>query len=174
MSAHSGTGCMFCEGASAPPTILLQSPRWNLYRHADPTPIAGWMMVATRHHDTGLDVMCPQESAELGVILRAMSIAVRAVTGGERVYALTYNEAVQHLHLHAIPRFAADARTKSWALADFYRAVQASPELAVPADVATDTAESIVQHLLSQVQTDPLLERVGFARLSTAPISSTP
>jgi diadenosine tetraphosphate (Ap4A) HIT family hydrolase len=123
--------CPFCKVSQ---TVYLESPRWRLMRHLDPVPIAGWMMIASRAHRSGLDAMTDEEAAEVGTILAAVAAAVRSVTGAERTYGVTFNEAVPHLHLHVIPRHAGDPSTTSWALADRYRAT-ARKELA-PADAA--------------------------------------
>ena len=130
MSAPSAT-CPFCSGTQ---TVYLESARWQLLRHADPVPLAGWMMVAARAHRAGVDEMDADEQREIGIILAEVARAVRAETGCERTYSITFNEAVRHLHLHVIPRHAGDDSTTSWALADRYRAT-ARKERA-PADSA--------------------------------------
>lgn len=124
--------CPFCARSQ---TVYLESDRWLLLRHADPVPIAGWMMIAAREHRGGLDELNPIEQGELGTIAAEVARAVRAETGCERTYAITFNEAVRHLHLHVIPRHAGDGSTTSWALADRYRAT-ARGEIAAadPAD----------------------------------------
>lgn len=113
------SGCPFCAHAQ---TVYLASDRWELLRHADPVPLAGWMMVASRRHLAGLDSMGADEQAELGRVLAEVARAVREVTGCARTYSISFNEAVPHLHLHVIPRHAHDETTKSWMLADRYRA----------------------------------------------------
>jgi len=145
--------CPFCDRKQ---TIYLESPRWWLLRHADPVPIAGWMMLATRAHRGGLDEMTAEEAAEAGVILAQLARAVRAETGCERTYSITFNEAVRHLHLHVIPRHAADDSTTSWALADRYRAT-ARKERA-PAD--TDEAERAARAIAARAL--PALSSLGF------------
>lgn len=121
--------CPFCAGAQ---TVYLSSERWQVLRHADPVPLAGWMMVASRQHLAGLDAMGPDEQSELGRVLAEVARAVRAVTGCARTYSISFNEAVPHLHIHLIPRHADDETTKSWSLADRYRATARRD--AAPAD----------------------------------------
>lgn len=115
--------CPFCLGRFEP---LLETARWRLVRHADPAPTAGWMMLATRAHRVGPWALDDEESADLGPLVRAVSRAIREVTGAERVYLLGFNEAVPHMHLHLVPRHAATPETAGWALADHYRSVAAS------------------------------------------------
>jgi len=139
MSANTPT-CPFCERRQ---TVYLESPRWQLLRHADPVPLAGWMMVAARAHRAGVDEMDADEQREIGTILAEVARAVRAETGCERTYSITFNEAVKHLHLHVIPRHAGDDSTTSWALADRYRATARKERDAAPADDAERTARAV-------------------------------
>jgi diadenosine tetraphosphate (Ap4A) HIT family hydrolase len=39
------------------------------------------------------------------------------------VYAIAFGEGAPHLHLHLIPRFAADPTSTAWSVADLYRDV---------------------------------------------------
>jgi hypothetical protein len=111
--------CPFCPPSQR---VYLSSPRWNLLRHLDPVPLAGWMMIATREH--------------------------RAETGCERTYTISFNEAVPHLHVHVIPRHASDPSTTSWALADRYRATaRREADAANPAD-AERVAEAVAARAL--------------------------
>ena len=132
--------CPFCERRQ---TVYLESPRWQLLRHADPVPLAGWMMVAARAHRAGVDEMDADEQREIGTILAEVARAVRAETGCERTYSITFNEAVKHLHLHVIPRHAGDDSTTSWALADRYRATARKERDSAPAEDAERTARAV-------------------------------
>lgn len=152
-TAVEGT-CPFC---SVSQTVYLESPRWRLLRHLDPVPIAGWMMVVTREHRSGLDALSPEEAAEVGPILSAIAASVRAITGAERTYGITFNEAVKHLHLHVIPRHASDPSTTSWALADRYRATARGEVAAAPAEEAERVAVAVAEHAIER------LRSLGFA-----------
>ncbi|MFM1867917.1 MAG: hypothetical protein RL591_1325 [Planctomycetota bacterium] len=155
----SGT-CPFCPAAQR---VYLESPRWVLQRHVDPVPIAGWMMVASRAHRSGLDEMTPEEAGEIGTILSALAAAVRAITGCERTYSITFNEAVKHLHLHVIPRHASDPTTTSWALADRYRSTARGEVAAADPKVAETTAEAIARHMMEVgAARSTALAQVGF------------
>ena len=132
--------CIFCARSQR---VYLESPRWLLMRHADPVPLAGWMMVAARAHRGGLDELDAGEAQELGRVLAAVAAAVRAETGCERTYSITFNEAVRHLHLHVIPRHASDASTTSWALADRYRATARGEAAAARPEDAERTALAV-------------------------------
>jgi diadenosine tetraphosphate (Ap4A) HIT family hydrolase len=134
------SGCVFCALSQK---VYLESPRWLLMRHADPVPLAGWMMVAARAHRGGLDELDADEGRELGRVLASVATAVRAETGCERTYSITFNEAVRHLHLHVIPRHASDASTTSWALADRYRATARGEVAAASPEDAERTAQAV-------------------------------
>ena len=145
--------CPFCVRSQ---TVYLESDRWLLLRHADPVPIAGWMMIAAREHRGGLDELNAQEQGELGVIAAEVARAVRAETGSERTYAITFNEAVRHLHLHVIPRHAADGTTTSWALADRYRSTARGETAPAEPSDAERRARAIAERAL------PALRGLGF------------
>jgi diadenosine tetraphosphate (Ap4A) HIT family hydrolase len=83
--------CPFCARRQ---TVYLESPRWQLLRHADPVSLAGWMMVASRAHRSGVDDLDELEQREVGAILAEVARAVRAETGADRTYSITFNEAV--------------------------------------------------------------------------------
>jgi len=150
----SPSGCVFCDRGQR---VYLESPRWLIMRHADPVPTAGWMMVVARAHRGGLDELDAGEASELGQVLAAVAAAVRAETGAERTYGITFNEAVRHLHLHVVPRHAADAGTTSWALADRYRATARGEIAPASADSAERTARAVARRAA------PALSLLGFA-----------
>lgn len=145
--------CPFCARRQ---TVYLESPRWQLLRHADPVPLAGWMMLASRAHRGGVDEMDESEQREVGVVLATIAGAVRAETGAERTYSITFNEAVRHLHLHVIPRHASDASTTSWALADRYRSTMRGELGAASPEDAERIARAIALRCL------PALAQLGF------------
>lgn len=58
-----------------------------------------------------------------GTIKKATEL-VKNLTGCDRVYVISFGEAVRHLHLHLVPRFGNDPSTESWKIADKYRLMQ--------------------------------------------------
>jgi len=142
VSVPTGGTCPLCTVAATP---YLESPRWLLLRHADPSPIAGWMMLVTRAHREGPHALEREEQAELGALVAAIAAAVRAATGCERTYLISFNEAVPHMHLHVVPRHATDPTTTSWSLADRYRDTAAGRTAAVDPAVADDTARAVAR-----------------------------
>ncbi len=113
-------------------------------------------MLAARAHRSGLEAMSPEEADEIGSVLRALAEATRIVSGADRIYSITFNEAVPHLHIHIIPRFIAAPQTQSWTLADFYRGIVAGREKAVDPVEALDMAQRIATEFIR------LLPRIPF------------
>jgi diadenosine tetraphosphate (Ap4A) HIT family hydrolase len=75
-----------------------------------------------------------QEACGWGPAVRHASQLVQQLTGCERVYGIAFGEGAPHLHLHLIPRHAADPASAAWSVADLYRAVAAGER--PPADPA--------------------------------------
>ena len=99
---------------------------WLLRHHPDPAPLAGWLLLDARRHLGGPLAFTDLEAAAWGTAVRHASQLVQTLTGCERVYAIAFGEGAPHLHLHLIPRFAADPDSAAWSVADLYRAVVAA------------------------------------------------
>lgn len=82
-------------------------PRWRV-AHAFGTALPGWLVVLPRRHVLALDELTPDEAADLGPLLRAVTSALRVVTGCEKTYVALFAEAegFGHVHFHVIPRHA--------------------------------------------------------------------
>jgi hypothetical protein len=48
---------------------------------------------------------------------------LQKLTRCDRVYAIAFGKGARHMHLHLIPRFAAEPASEAWKVADLYRAV---------------------------------------------------
>lgn len=97
---------------------------WLLRHHADPAPLAGWLLLDSVRHLGGPADFTAAEASAWGPAVQWASALVRQLTGCERVYAIAFGEGAPHLHLHLIPRFGADPHTAAWSVADHYRAVE--------------------------------------------------
>ena len=106
--------------------------RWILRHHPDPAPLLGWCLLDAVRHLSGPSNFQPDEAMEWGLIVQQASTLVQSLSGCDRVYAIAFGEGARHLHLHLIPRFADDPRTKAWTVADHYRGVEAGLVPAVP------------------------------------------
>ena len=80
-------------------------PRWRV-AHAFGTSLPGWLVLVPRRHAVALDDLTAGEAADLGPLLRAVSSALRDVTGCRKTYVASFAEAegFQHIHFHVIPR----------------------------------------------------------------------
>lgn len=91
-----------------------EAPLWdNIYRtkywdvvHSYNTSLPGWLVLVARRHVEAIDELTAEEAAELGLLLRETSAALRAVTGCAKSYVVQFAEAAEHphVHFHIIPR----------------------------------------------------------------------
>ena len=70
--------------------------------------LPGWLVAVPRRHVEGLGELTPDEAAELGILLRAASVALVDVVGCQRTYVMLFAEQPRfhHLHVHVVPRMA--------------------------------------------------------------------
>lgn len=106
--------CLTCRklhGEILPPGGVLYADEWVLASHAfipaeKSTVYLGWLVVELRRHVVGLGEMKAVEAQALGLALQRVSRALQQASGAERVYALVSGQAVEHLHVHLLPRYA--------------------------------------------------------------------
>ena len=92
------------------------APLWdNIYRtdhwdvvHSYNTALLGWTVLVMRRHITAIDEMTESEAAELGQLIRQVSVALKETTGCLKTYVVQFAEAAEHphVHFHVIPRMA--------------------------------------------------------------------
>jgi diadenosine tetraphosphate (Ap4A) HIT family hydrolase len=80
-------------------------PRWRA-AHAFDCAVPGWLVLLPMRHVTALDELTADEAADLGPLLRALTAALRKVTGCQKTYVALFAEAdgFAHVHFHVIPR----------------------------------------------------------------------
>ena len=67
----------------------------------------GYLMAEPKRHVHGLGELTDDEAAALGRLVNNLARALRAIVGAEHVYSFVFGDgAVQHLHIHVIPRYA--------------------------------------------------------------------
>ncbi len=114
-----------------------RGPLWILRHHPDPAPLAGWLLLDAGRHLGGPIGFNAEEAADWGGAVQQAYRLVQQLTSCDRVYAITFGEGARHMHLHLIPRFAADPTSEAWAVADLYRAMTAGERAAAdPLQVA--------------------------------------
>lgn len=121
---------------------LGRSGAWLLRHHPHPAPLSGWFLLDSRRHLPGPMAFNDGEAISWGPAVRQASQLVQHLTGSDRVYMIGFGEGAPHLHLHLIPRFAADPASAAWRVADLYRAVERGERPAAdPASVAALVAQ---------------------------------
>lgn len=80
---------------------------WDVV-HSYNTSLPGWLVLVAHRHVEAIDELTDEEAAELGVLLRYTSAALREVTGCVKTYVVQFAEAAEHphVHFHVIPRMA--------------------------------------------------------------------
>jgi diadenosine tetraphosphate (Ap4A) HIT family hydrolase len=103
--------CVSCA-AEAQPDLpprdrIYVGPHWRA-AHAFGTALRGWLVVLPRRHVLALDELTGAEASGLGPLLRALTAALREVTGCDKTYVALFAEAegFGHVHFHVIPRHA--------------------------------------------------------------------
>jgi diadenosine tetraphosphate (Ap4A) HIT family hydrolase len=119
----SGPGCSACAEVagevSAPGNVILDDGLWFVSHHTGPYTDPGELIVKTRRHCESLAELTPAEAAALGPLLRAAVAAIERVIVAERIYAVSFNERVRHVHFLLLPRTAAMPR--GHVISDLYR-----------------------------------------------------
>jgi diadenosine tetraphosphate (Ap4A) HIT family hydrolase len=89
-------------------------PRENVWRVGEAWRVAlaftsslqGWAVVIPTRHLESLDELSDEESALLGILLRDLTRALKAVTGCQKTYVMLLAEmpGFNHVHFHVVPR----------------------------------------------------------------------
>ena len=99
--------------------MIFEDGLWVVSHHTNPYSDPGELIVRTRRHCESLSELSAPEATSLGPILRAAVRALEQVTGAERVYAMSFNERVRHVHFLLLPRSADMPR--GHVVSDLYR-----------------------------------------------------
>jgi diadenosine tetraphosphate (Ap4A) HIT family hydrolase len=106
------TECLSCqliqkrdEGAAPTWDNLYRSESWDV-AHAYNTSYLGWLVLVARRHIEALDAMTAAEAADLGALIREVSLALKRHTGCQKTYVMQFAESAQHphVHFHIVPR----------------------------------------------------------------------
>jgi len=99
--------CLIARGEHRPPGgILWRGGGLALHALAEPTPIAGWLVLTSERHARGWYDLGPDELAALGPAAARAMAAQRSALGAEHVYAFAIGDQLLHFHLHLVPRYA--------------------------------------------------------------------
>ena len=133
------------DAGDAPPwDSIHRTPFWDV-AHAFNTSLPGWLVLVTRRHIEAIDELTDEEAAELGVLLRRTSAALRDVTGCVKTYVMQFAEAEghSHVHFHIVPRMADQPEER--------RSVGIFGYLGVPD--AERVSEALMNEIAERVQT---------------------
>jgi diadenosine tetraphosphate (Ap4A) HIT family hydrolase len=86
---------------------IYRTPYWDVV-HSYNTALPGWLVLVVRRHIEAVDELTDEEAAELGILLRRVSLALKEITGCLKTYVIQFAEAAEHphVHFHVIPRMA--------------------------------------------------------------------
>jgi diadenosine tetraphosphate (Ap4A) HIT family hydrolase len=103
----------------APGGVILDNGTWFLSHHTGPFTDPGELILKTRRHIESLSELTREEADSLGGILHSAIQALEQVVAAERIYAVSFNERVRHLHFLLLPRTAGMPR--GHVISDLYR-----------------------------------------------------
>jgi len=80
---------------------------WDVV-HSYNTALVGWLVLVARRHISAIDELSEAEAAELGSLIRRVSLALKEVTGCTKTYVVQFAEHPDHphVHFHIVPRMA--------------------------------------------------------------------
>jgi diadenosine tetraphosphate (Ap4A) HIT family hydrolase len=107
---------------TAPGGVILDDGRWFISHHTGPFTDPGELILKTRRHCESLSELTREEGQALGPILRSAIRALEQVTGAERIYAVSFNERIRHVHFLLLPR--TRSMPKGHVISDIYRRVR--------------------------------------------------
>ena len=114
------SACAEIEGAtSAPGGVIHDDGLWFVSHHTGRYTDPGELIVKTRRHCESLSELTDSEARALGPILQAAVAVLERVIKPERVYAVSFNERLRHLHFLLLPRTADMPR--GHIISDLYR-----------------------------------------------------
>lgn len=97
--------CGLCSPTLSP--VLAEAPRWRMILNRNQN-LLGKCFMVTRRHVEAVDRLTPEEWEDLRGQLGEASAALRQTTQPDHFnYAFLQNQD-RHVHLHVIPRYAAD------------------------------------------------------------------
>jgi diadenosine tetraphosphate (Ap4A) HIT family hydrolase len=103
----------------APGGVIADDGLWYVSHHTGLFTDPGELIVKTRRHCESLAELTPAEADALGPVLRAGVRALEKVVVAERIYAVSFNERIRHLHFLLLPRTADMPR--GHVISDLYR-----------------------------------------------------
>ena len=104
---------------SAPGGVIYDDGLWYVSHHTGPQTDPGELIVKSRRHCESWSELTREEAVALGPVLRSAIQALERVVVAERIYAVSFNERLRHLHFLLLPRTA--DMPKGHVISDLYR-----------------------------------------------------
>jgi diadenosine tetraphosphate (Ap4A) HIT family hydrolase len=106
--------CSACDElaglVSAPGGVIHSDGLWFVSHHTGRYTDPGELIVKTHRHCESLAELTGEEADALGPVLHEAVRALERVVAAERIYAVSFNERVRHVHFLLLPRTAAMPR----------------------------------------------------------------
>lgn len=94
--------CSACDEIAgqvlAPGGVIHSNGLWFVSHHTGPYTDPGELIVKTRRHCESLAELTGEEADALGPVLHRAVRALERVVAAERIYAVSFNERVRHVH----------------------------------------------------------------------------
>jgi diadenosine tetraphosphate (Ap4A) HIT family hydrolase len=99
------SACAEIEGVvAAPGGVIHDDGLWFVSHHTGIYTDPGELIVKLRRHCESLSELTDAEAGALGPILHSAVRALEEVVKAERIYAVSFNERVRHVHFLLLPR----------------------------------------------------------------------
>jgi diadenosine tetraphosphate (Ap4A) HIT family hydrolase len=116
-------GCSACQEIAghtrAPGGVIFDDGLWFVSHHTGPYTDPGELILKTRRHCESLAELTELEANALGKTLTDAIGALERVVTAERIYAVSFNERIRHVHFLLLPRTADMPR--GHVISDLYR-----------------------------------------------------
>jgi diadenosine tetraphosphate (Ap4A) HIT family hydrolase len=89
---------------SAPGGTVFDNGLWFVSHHTGLYTDPGELIVKTRRHCESLAELTREEAESLGPLLQSAIQALERVVVAERIYAVSFNERIRHVHFLLLPR----------------------------------------------------------------------
>src|SRR5688572_2580541 len=124
--ARLAVACSACREiageVTAPGGVLLDDGLWFVSHHTGTYTDPGELIVKTRRHCESLGELTSQEAQALGPLLHAAVSALERVVTAERIYTVSFNERIRHVHFLLLPRTA--SMPSGHVISDIYRRIR--------------------------------------------------
>jgi diadenosine tetraphosphate (Ap4A) HIT family hydrolase len=102
------SGCSACAEIAgrntSPGGVIFDNENWFVSHHTGAFTDPGELIVKTRRHCESLAELTKDEAESLGPVLWSAVQALEQVVPSERIYAVSFNERLRHVHFLLLPR----------------------------------------------------------------------